>query len=959
MASDVAAVTRSAPPTILDRYKALIRERGAGDIVRHYELLLLELTFNSKPIITDLTIIAGDHRDHADGIADAICARIIEVPGEQKLPSLYLLDSIVKNIGHDYVKAFSSRLPEVFVEAYRQIHPNLYPSMRHLFGTWSTVFPLPVLRRIEALLQFSPSGPTSLRDSESPRTTHGIHVNPNYLEARRKFEDTTAGNLQARGYGNKIASGYDEHGSNTADPLLSNVAFKRMTSSQAGRTSLPFGADKLLPSSISRVDKPSSSFRTGHGRPESPQGDEFLAEYKLGRMTGRGEQPNDRPMNIWPGGAGRFETSTVFNNRVELEGPRALIDAYGNDQRSKTLEKNKPLKVDTNGIGSKVGKKTWQNTEEEEFDWEDMSLTVVDHSRANGLQSPSVPPLEGFSRIKPGYETKNGVPFDTHIRRIHQYNLTQNSMVKDSSKFTEDVVPSFNYATGSKSKIPGSIDETMQFSGSHRPQEVRSLPPYLLQSSDHLLNPEGSNRKFQTLASSGGEHKPLINNFSDADTQVHLPPAIASRRGPANNDLKKFDGLSAGGPQATGTWPPISTLPPLPPPSQSQGLLDSKDASYSIMNQGVNNSSFPEHQYNSNANNGFNSTRPPLFPNQQKGQFPLRSNTEQANSVQPQLLVPQNVRPNVVPPAVVSMPSVVPPLPQGYAPQGHNTSGINAPPYPFPGVLPPFSYLNPPVNPVYMQGGNRPPSHLGPRTFPPQVMPPPPGSSSVAPNSQSGSAFSGLINSLMAQGLISVTNPSPSKDSVGLDFNPDVLKVRHESAITALYGDLPRQCKTCGLRFKSQEEHSSHMDWHVTKNRISKNRKQNPSRKWFVSVSMWLTGAEALGTEAVPGFLPVEDVVEKKDDEEFSVPAEEDQNTCALCGEPFDDFYSDETDEWMYKGAVYMNAPSGSMGGMDRSLLGPIVHVKCRSDSTVVPPTDFGREGGFTEEGKQKKRLRT
>ncbi|KAK9943681.1 hypothetical protein M0R45_009282 [Rubus argutus] len=219
---------------------------------------------------------------------------------------------------------------------------------------------------------------------------------------------------------------------------------------------------------------------------------------------------------------------------------------------------------------------------------------------------------------------------------------------------------------------------------------------------------------------------------------------------------------------------------------------------------------------------------------------------------------------------------------------------------PRPNFLPSAQTLVPPYSVV--------PANSVPHGLPPQGVSPVNNSGPVI--SSNLSAYSGLLNSLMAQGVISLKNQSTvlqEKDCVGL----------------------PRRAQQpSGLACK--------------KNRMSKNRKQKPCRNFYVTTSMWLsTGAEvSSGFSPAAGSAAVAEKKRKSFDEEMVVPADEDQSKCALCREAFVEFYSHEKEEWMYQGAVYLNATQGSARDMDRSQLGPIVHAKCSS------------------EGNQRKRLR-
>ncbi|XP_058093060.1 polyadenylation and cleavage factor homolog 4 isoform X2 [Magnolia sinica] len=1004
-------------PPILERFRSLLKQiqdqirptSSDGDdddtlprpemdeIVRLYEDVLSELTYNSKPIITDLTIIAGEQKEYGEGIADAICRRIVEVPAEQKLPSLYLLDSIVKNIGRNYVRYFAARLSEVFCEAYKQVHPSQYPSMRHLFGTWSTVFPPSILRKIESELQFSSavshqtSSWTASRPSESPspRPAHGIHVNPKYLEARRQFEHSTvmhetdpsdnariadfggkgmernassspkgwsgaspkfhdvqnergvSSSLQA--YGRKPTIGYIEHEFEHAEALLPPQTAARSAS-------LVTGSESKLAPPKSKGLRASSATGIGQTRPLSPRSNGFARDIspgiveraspshsgflsRLGRVNDRdGERSESWEGNWSDGGSQQVETSSPYalRNGYEQRPPRALIDAYGNYRGKDTLQEKLSTveRLDVNGNSKKTNRK-WQNIEEEEYDWEDMSPTPADRSRGNDLIA---------SDFRASLKRPNAALLEPEFRsNCHsQAQLSQLGRESMTTKSLSTVTQN------------GSLPH---FEAPYQTREPWNLSHRFSQSSNPYLTPQSRAALQMPFSASGmvpsaGQKISPLDSKLEAEAPVWSFPTIQSRMGYSNPGTSNLAVLSSAAPASTMEKhlaqrphsPPITQhmRPPLhnslPPPLvhslPHRAQFDLLDVNRLSVNHGPNKSLILSRpQFDAADRTSLNSSTLLQFPQQQAGLVSLIRPPSQEHAA--------------LPPAPASH-LVAQTLNHGPM-QGQGSIRNAIFPNPFPGISSSSVTIHSiPGTSFHVPGGALPPLPPGPPPVSSQMGPTSQNTGPIISNHPPGSAFSGLIGSLMAQGLISLTAPAAPQDSVGLEFNSELLKVRHESAINALYAELPRQCTTCGQRFKSQEEHSNHMDWHVTKNRMSKNRKQKPpSRKWFVSAKEWFSGAEALGTDSVPGFLPTEAVVEKREDEETAVPADENQNVCALCGEPFDDFYSDETEEWMYKGAVYLNSQDGYTEVMDRSQLGPIVHAKCRSESTAVPTEDF------------------
>lgn len=105
-------------------------------IVEDYASSLSELTFNSRPIIDNLTIIAKENTDNAPGILAAISARIYRCVPEQKLFALYLLDSIVKTVGPPYNVLAGEEIFKLFSHVYLLVNEATRAKLVKIYELW-------------------------------------------------------------------------------------------------------------------------------------------------------------------------------------------------------------------------------------------------------------------------------------------------------------------------------------------------------------------------------------------------------------------------------------------------------------------------------------------------------------------------------------------------------------------------------------------------------------------------------------------------------------------------------------------------------------------------------------------------------------------------------------------------------------------------------------------------------
>nr|CAG4709426.1 unnamed protein product [Naegleria fowleri] len=191
-------------------------EEKIPESVKEFSLALQrDLKINSLYDIQNLTNIAREEIHNAKYIAKAICTRIKTASDDEKLPSLYLLDSIAKNVGGVYITEFTTNLVDVFYYSFKaQTNVETQTKYLKLLKTWEPIFGHQLAHTIEEKIMRLPAyGPNQVQDYAKLVQSHSnasIYVNPKKFAKQTSIDFSKVCSQKERSVqtsnGNKSAS---------------------------------------------------------------------------------------------------------------------------------------------------------------------------------------------------------------------------------------------------------------------------------------------------------------------------------------------------------------------------------------------------------------------------------------------------------------------------------------------------------------------------------------------------------------------------------------------------------------------------------------------------------------------------------------------------------------------------------------------------------------------------------
>ncbi|RMZ77885.1 hypothetical protein DV738_g4200, partial [Chaetothyriales sp. CBS 135597] len=113
----------------------------SDEVAEDYRTSLEDLISNDRYQISTLTLIAKENVEHAEAISRVLQNHITRTPPSRKLPALYVLDSVVKNVGSPYNVYFGRNLYQTFMGAYSQVDEKVRRKLEEMLRTWREPVP--------------------------------------------------------------------------------------------------------------------------------------------------------------------------------------------------------------------------------------------------------------------------------------------------------------------------------------------------------------------------------------------------------------------------------------------------------------------------------------------------------------------------------------------------------------------------------------------------------------------------------------------------------------------------------------------------------------------------------------------------------------------------------------------------------------------------------------------------
>ncbi|KAG9771325.1 hypothetical protein ABEF93_008007 [Exophiala dermatitidis] len=151
----------------------------SDEVAEDYKGSLEDLVTNDRYQISNLTLIAKENIEHAEAISRVLQNHINRAPPARKLPALYVLDSIAKNVGSPYTVYFGRNLHQIFMLAYSQVDTPVRRKLEEMLKTWrepvpGSLSPTPVFPHtctqsiVDSLNKFRSALPATTRYQSTP-----------------------------------------------------------------------------------------------------------------------------------------------------------------------------------------------------------------------------------------------------------------------------------------------------------------------------------------------------------------------------------------------------------------------------------------------------------------------------------------------------------------------------------------------------------------------------------------------------------------------------------------------------------------------------------------------------------------------------------------------------------------------------------------------------------------------